>query len=54
MIERRTVLSLTLSASALVGILLHEGYSDKAYTPVKGDVHYRLWFHWRGEGRRHD
>jgi len=38
MIERRTVLSLTLSASALVGILLHEGYSDKAYTPVKGDV----------------
>lgn len=37
MIERRTVLSLTLSASALVGILLHEGYSDKAYTPVKGD-----------------
>lgn len=38
MIERRTVLSLTLSASALVGILMHEGYSDKAYTPVKGDV----------------
>lgn len=37
MIDRRTVLSLTLSASALVGILLHEGYSDKAYTPVKGD-----------------
>lgn len=37
MIERRTVLSLTLSASALVGILMHEGYSDKAYTPVKGD-----------------
>lgn len=38
MIERRTVLSLTLSASALVGILMHEGYSDKAYAPVKGDV----------------
>lgn len=38
MIDRRTVLSLTLSASALVGILMHEGYSDKAYTPVKGDV----------------
>lgn len=37
MIDRRTVLSLTLSASALVGILMHEGYSDKAYTPVKGD-----------------
>lgn len=38
MIDRRTVLSLTLSASALVGILMHEGYSDKAYAPVKGDV----------------
>lgn len=38
MIERRTIAMLTLSASALVGILMHEGYSDKAYTPVKGDV----------------
>jgi len=38
MIERRTLAGLALSASALVGILLHEGYSDKAYTPVKGDV----------------
>lgn len=37
MIERRTLAGLALSASALVGILLHEGYSDKAYTPVKGD-----------------
>lgn len=38
MIERRTIAGLTLSASAFVGILMHEGYSDKAYTPVKGDV----------------
>lgn len=38
MIERRTLAGLALSASALVSILLHEGYSDKAYTPVKGDV----------------
>lgn len=38
MIERKALAGLALSASALVGILLHEGYSDKAYTPVKGDV----------------
>ena len=38
MIDRRMVASITLSASALVGIALHEGYSDKAYEPVKGDV----------------
>lgn len=38
MIERRTLAGLALSASALVGILTHEGYSEKAYTPVKGDV----------------
>lgn len=38
MIERKALAGLALSASALVSILLHEGYSDKAYTPVKGDV----------------
>lgn len=32
------VASLVLSAAALVGIATHEGYSDKAYTPVPGDV----------------
>jgi lysozyme len=32
------VAALTLSASALVGIAIHEGYRDVAYTPVKGDV----------------
>lgn len=36
--NRTQLASLTLSASALVGIALHEGYSDKAYTPVPGDV----------------
>ncbi len=35
---RRTVVALTLSAAALVGIVLHEGYSDRAIIPVKGDV----------------
>jgi lysozyme len=35
---RIQVAALTLSASALVGIALHEGYRDEAYTPVKGDV----------------
>jgi lysozyme len=32
------VAALTLSAAALVGIVLHEGYSDRAIIPVKGDV----------------
>ena len=35
---RRTVAALTLSAAALVGIVLHEGYTDRAVIPVKGDV----------------
>lgn len=29
---------MVLSASALVGIVVHEGYSDNAYIPVAGDV----------------
>jgi lysozyme len=29
---------LSLSAGALVGIAIHEGYRDAAYIPVKGDV----------------
>lgn len=36
--NRTAVASLTLSAVALVGIALHEGYSSVAYTPVPGDV----------------
>lgn len=35
---RMQVAALTLSASALVGIAVHEGYRGEAYTPVKGDV----------------
>lgn len=35
--NRTLVASLTLSASALVGLAIHEGYRDTAYTPVKGD-----------------
>jgi lysozyme len=35
--NRTLVASLTLSASALVGLAIHEGYRDTAYVPVKGD-----------------
>lgn len=35
---RIAVGSLALSASAFVGLLMHEGYTDKAVIPVKGDV----------------
>jgi len=35
---RVAIAALTLSASALVGIAVHEGYSPVAYEPVKGDV----------------
>jgi lysozyme len=35
---RNTVAALALSAAALVGILTHEGYSERAYIPVPGDV----------------
>lgn len=35
---RVTVATLTLSASALIGLAVHEGYRDTAYVPVKGDV----------------
>lgn len=38
MIDRTKIATLTLSAAALVGIALHEGYRDTAYTPVPGDV----------------
>jgi lysozyme len=38
-IDRTKIATLTLSAAALVGIALHEGYRDTAYTPVPGDVH---------------
>lgn len=35
---RVTVASLTLSAAALVGLVAHEGYTDKAVIPIPGDV----------------
>lgn len=35
---RTTIAALSLSAAALVGIAVSEGYSDKAITPVPGDV----------------
>lgn len=38
MISRNQIAALSLSATALVGIALHEGYRDTAYTPVPGDV----------------
>ncbi|MDZ7655578.1 MAG: lysozyme [Sulfurimicrobium sp.] len=39
MIHARTAIAgILLSASALVGIVAHEGYSDRAIIPVKGDV----------------
>ena len=38
MISRRAVASLTLSAAALVGIVMSESYTDRAVIPVPGDV----------------
>lgn len=35
---RSAVAVLALSAAGLVGIALHEGYTDRAVIPVKGDV----------------
>lgn len=35
---RAGIASLVLSAAALIGIAVHEGYKDAAYVPTKGDV----------------
>ena len=35
---RTAIVSLALSAAGLVGIVLHEGYTDTAVIPVPGDV----------------
>lgn len=35
---RIEVAALTLSAATLIGIAVHEGYSDDAYIPIKGDI----------------
>lgn len=36
---RVAVAALSLSAAGFVGIVAHEGYSERAYVPVPGDVH---------------
>jgi lysozyme len=36
--KRQDVAAITLSATALVAILFHEGYRENAYIPVAGDV----------------
>jgi lysozyme len=36
--DRTKIAALVLSAFALVGIASREGYTDKAVTPIKGDV----------------
>lgn len=36
--SRIAVAALTLSATAFVGIALHEGYTDRAVIPIPGDV----------------
>ncbi len=38
MLNRTYVAAISLSAAALVGIALHEGYRDEAYIPVPGDI----------------
>jgi lysozyme len=38
MFERKHIATISLSATALVALLLHEGYRDNAYIPVAGDV----------------
>lgn len=38
MINRIHIAGLVLSAGALVGIAMHEGFAPNAYTPVPGDV----------------
>lgn len=35
---RQSVVTLGISAALLVSVLVHEGYSDRAIIPVKGDV----------------
>lgn len=37
MIKRNAIAALSLSAAALVGLLAHEGYSERAIIPVAGD-----------------
>ena len=36
--DRKQIAAISLSATALVALLLHEGYKSDAYIPVAGDV----------------
>lgn len=36
-LTRRAIAGLSLSAAAFVGLVAHEGYSDRAIVPVEGD-----------------
>ncbi len=36
--QRTAIAALSISGAALVGMLVHEGYRDRAYIPVPGDV----------------
>lgn len=38
MFKRQDVAALTLSATALIAIVFHEGYRENAYIPIAGDV----------------
>jgi lysozyme len=38
MFKRQDIAAITLSATALVAIVIHEGYRGDAYIPVAGDV----------------
>jgi lysozyme len=38
MFKRQDIAAITLSATALVAIALHEGYRENAYIPMAGDI----------------
>ena len=38
MFDRKNIAAISLSATALVAIVLHEGYKENAYIPLAGDI----------------
>ena len=38
MFDRKNIAAISLSATALVALVIHEGYRQEAYIPVAGDV----------------
>ena len=38
MFKRQDIAAISLSATALVAIALHEGYRENAYLPLAGDI----------------